>query len=156
MGDHIKGKCRKTANSKIGIITCLQYEYSDRINIPGWVPDTNLHCYYEPCEKPEDVPHVNLDLKAAARCFQTPDNFDLQMLSTTGGLYTERGERCPDKVPKLDVNDDYCLSEDPLASKNICNKLASAGKDSAHKDSRFDVSVLNVHPANCPNFFVGP
>ena len=137
VGDAIKGRCEGiNRNAEIGLITCLQYDYSDKIAVPFWWPDMNIHCYFQPC-----LPHdgVNSDLSAASNCFLNPPAFDLQMdASALNGIVTPRGRGF---VPLgVDKDDDYSLEEDPDRPKFPCHAMLPE----------------NVSPANCPNFFVGP
>jgi hypothetical protein len=140
VGDAIKGHCYHDRNGEIGVITCLQYIYEDRISLPGWRPDINVHCYFEPCIK-HSIFDVDADLKQAQKLFLPPDAFDLQMNVNLEGIVTPMGHN-PVLPPNYDKNDEYSLTDDPKKPKDIC---ASSG-----------VSVVNVSPANCPNFFVGP
>lgn len=139
IGKAIYKRCRQNRNSEIGLVTCLRYEYSSKVSIPFWWPDMNLHCYFQPC-MPHTIGEVNKDLAAAAKCFVNAGKFDLQMdEAKLEDIVTPRG-RGP-LPPNIDKEDDYSLEEDPERPKNLCSGV---------------VGLLNVNPANCPNFFVGP
>jgi len=138
VGSAIYKRCRRTRNSEIGLVTCLRYEYSSNVSIPFWWPDMNLHCYFQPC-MPHQMSDVNSDLQAASKCFVPAGKFDLQMdEGALKDIVTPRG-RGP-LPPGVDKEDDYSLEEDPERPKNLCSGA---------------VGLLNVSPANCPNFFVG-
>lgn len=141
IGDNIRDNCGgKDPNAKVSFITCLQYSYTSGIAFPGWSPNTNLHCYNEPCNK-EKIDGVNQDFLDASAIFVNKDNFDLKMAQTAGDISTARGEQCPNLPPGLDVDDDYTFPEDPLRLvQGICKPTLTE----------------SVSPANCPNFFVGP
>jgi hypothetical protein len=149
VGDDIEYRCHRKSgtpdrNAEIGLVTCLQYTYEDGqgVRIRPWRPDINLHCYFEPCKK-HSIKQVNDDLKNAARAFEPAGKFDLQLNEKAlENVVTPIG-RNP-KVPYgCHLEDEYSLTDDPQKPK-IC---ADAGGC---------IGVLNVSPANCPNFFVGP
>jgi hypothetical protein len=144
VGDAISNRCYKSdPNAEIGLVTCLQYTYVEgqQIQIKNWRPDINLHCYFEPCQK-HSIPEVNADLKNASGIFSPPGAFDLQMNDKVlNGVVTRPGNN-PSTPPGYDKNDEYSLTDDPQKPKDICTSPA-----------RYP---LNVSPANCPNFFVGP
>jgi hypothetical protein len=140
VGDAIKRHCYDDRNTEIGVITCLQYTWEDGISLTPWKRGINLHCYFEPCIK-HSIFDVDADLRAAKKCFSPPDAFDLQMNVNLEGIVTPMGHN-PVLPPNYDKNDEHSLTDDPKKPKDIC---ASSG-----------VSVVNVSPANCPNFFVGP
>lgn len=140
IADDIARNCRANSSSKISFISCLQYSYTSGINLPGWTPGINLHCYNEACNK-ESIDEVNQDFSDAGAVFTNSKGFDLRMAQAAGSVVTPRGKPCPTLPGGLNIDDDYSLPEDPLRmAQGICK----------------DVIVRNVSPANCPNFFVGP
>jgi len=147
VGDAIRERCYKDPNTEIGLVTCLQYTYEERLDrktFPYWRPDINLHCYFEPCKK-HSIEAVNADLKKAGEIFKPAGAFDLQMdVDALKNVVTPIG-RNPSTPKGYDRNDEYSLTDDPKKPKDIC-----AGADDC------TAGILNVSPANCPNFFVGP
>lgn len=140
IANNIIKNCRGDAKSRVSFITCLQYRYTAGVNIPGWTPGTNLHCYCEPCTK-DSVDETNRDYVDARAIFTNGPQFDLQMDQAAGSVITPRGAQCPTVPNGLNIDDDYSLPEDPLrVAQGICK----------------NEEVENISPANCPNFFVGP
>lgn len=155
IGDAIKQNCRGTdPNAKIGLVTCLEYTYdpASGVNVPGWQPGVNLHCYFEPFTK-HSIDDVNEDLGQAAQLFQYPANFDLQMLQDAGGVITNSGEPCPDSPSGIQVNDDQSLGGELTATISASEKNSRFPKNT---DIKVTPVTVNVSPANCPSFFVGP
>jgi hypothetical protein len=145
VGREIEQRCTGgNVNAEICLCTCLQYQYTKPLTIPGWNAGTNLHCYFEPCIV-HTIDDVNEDLIQAQNLFTKPQHFDLQMRHSAGSIVTRRGSSCPDPAPDVAQDDDYSLTEDPKA-KDICTTGAAA----------LNEHIVNVSPANCPNFFVGP
>ncbi len=149
VGKKIKNRCYSNPNSEIGLVTCLLYTYEEgteskiRSQIPKWRADTNLHCYFEPCKK-HSIEQVNKDLKNARAAFKYPDAFDLELdENAMKDIVTPIG-RNPITPPGYDKNDEYSLTDDPEKPEDICR-----GTDGCP-------GIVNVSPANCPNFFVGP
>lgn len=145
VGDAIKSRCYYGRNTEIGLVTCLQYTYEEGkgVHIPGWRPDINLHCYFEPCKK-HSIEAVNNDLKKAGESFLPAGAFDLQMdVDALNDIVTPLGHN-PSTPPGYDKDDEYSLTDDPQKPEDIC-----AGAEGCP-------GIINVSPANCPNFFVGP
>jgi hypothetical protein len=155
IGNAIKQNCRgKDPNAKIGLVTCLEYTYdpASGVNVPGWQPGINLHCYFEPFMK-HSIDDVNEDLGQAAQLFQYPANFDLQMLQAAGTVITNPGEPCADPPSGIQQGDDSSLGGDLESPFSALKKNSSSPKNADHGVNPF---MVNVSPANCPSFFVGP
>jgi hypothetical protein len=152
IGDTIKQNCRGTdVNAKTGLVTCLEYTYDtskgiDLTAVPGWKPGLNLHCCFEPLMK-HKIYQVNDDLGQAAKVFRYPDNFDLRMRVDAEGIFTNPGERCQTTASGIQTDDDLSLGEGLDAG------LLEQAESSLSIQSSF---LVNINPANCPNFFVGP
>jgi hypothetical protein len=153
IGETIKQNCRgKNVNAKTGLVTCLEYTYDtskgiDTTAVPGWDPKLklNLHCCFEPLMK-HKIYQVNDDLGQAAKVFQYPDNFDLRMRVDAEDIFTNPGERCQTTASGIQTDDDLSLGEGLDAGLLEQTKSLSV-------QSSF---LVNINPANCPNFFVGP
>jgi hypothetical protein len=140
VGPEIKRRC----GTKVGFITCLQYTSANGVTVFGSTvpPQTNLHVYFEPCQK-HKIKEVNNDLTKAQDIFFVSAKFDLKM--------KRRGDKLP-STPASPVGlcsdpdgfqrgDDLSLCEDTLARVGVCVKA---------------LRIENANPSNCPNFFVGP
>jgi hypothetical protein len=160
VGQNILKLCGQNPNpkKKLGVVVGLQYGYDLKIPaFDGWNPSVNYHFYMEP-DGVSDITHLNTALVEARDIFKSPTEFDLQLDPSAEGSPTPL--EIEDLPPGVNPEDELGI-EEPFPTKGVSSTRPAQPPKAKQLGRTLSLEVypepfVNLNPANCPNFYVGP